>query len=96
MPTPPSPAMNSSSVDLSRNQRQFTAPHQNNTASDASQAKDENKFAKKNPFADFSTFERKVDEMKPIAPDANNEKLMEKLTKRIESNKVEPVPISNP
>jgi hypothetical protein len=32
-------------------------------------------FAKKNPFADFSNFEQKIDEMKPITPDATNKKL---------------------
>lgn len=38
----------------------------------ASQPKDDNLFVKKNPYADFSTFEQKVDEMKPISPDASN------------------------
>ena len=95
MPAPLPTAANST-ADLSWSQRQFTAPHQNSTASDITpQAKDENKFAKKNPFADFSTFEQKVEEMKPLAPDANNEKLMEKLTKRLEHH-AEPAPLGSP
>ena len=38
----------------------------------ASQQPKEDLFAKQNPYADFSTFEQKVDDMKPIAPDATN------------------------
>jgi hypothetical protein len=46
--------------------------------------KDENHFAKMNPFADFSSFEKKVEEMKPLAPDAHNQKLVENLAKQME------------
>ena len=48
-----------------------------------------------NPFADFSNFEKKVEEMKPLAPDANNQKLIENLSKRMEQKKVEqPSPLT--
>ena len=43
----------------------------------------ENAFAKKNPFADFSAFEKKIEEMKPLAPGASDLKLMDKLKKQI-------------
>lgn len=39
---------------------------------DPVQAMEDSVFNKKNPYADFSTFEQKVDDMKPIAPDATN------------------------
>jgi len=42
-----------------------------------------------NPFADFSSFEKKVEEMKPLAPDAHNKKMVENLAKQMEQTKIE-------
>jgi len=41
----------------------------------------DNAFAKKNPFADFSAFEKKIEEMKPLAPGSSDLRLMDKLKK---------------
>lgn len=67
------------------------AAAQTNVTSGAanSKAKEENHFAKMNPFADFSSFEKKVEEMKPLAPDAHNQKMVENLAKQMEQKKVE-------
>jgi len=40
------------------------------------------KMSKKNPFGDFSSFEESIDQMQPILPDEN----MQKLVTRIEDS----------
>ena len=56
-----------------------TAKAVNTTSSN----KNDNSFAKKNPYSDFSKFEKKVEEMKPLAPDPNSVKMMAKIKQEI-------------
>ena len=37
------------------------------------------KMSKKNPFGDFSSFEEQIDQMQPILPDENVQKLVNKI-----------------